>query len=99
VTSSWSFILQQFKVVQPIIAIKGVKRRLDCIEQMGIKFPEQSFVLHNILKTFAHTGSGQTQTFLPPSRTVARQINSATSHTNSSTVKSEAVHSSEHQNI
>ena len=52
-----------------------MKRGLNCIELVGTKFPEQSFVLHNILKTFTHIGSGQTQIFLPPSTAVARQIN------------------------
>jgi hypothetical protein len=76
-----------------------MKRGLDCIEPMGIKFPEQSFVLRNNLKTFTPIGSGQFYPFFPPSTGVARQINSASSNTNSLTVKSEAVCSPEHQNI
>ena len=47
-------------MVRPITVIKGVKSGLECIEPMGIKFPEESFVLHNNLKTFTPIGSGGT---------------------------------------
>jgi hypothetical protein len=50
---------------------------------MGIKIPEQSFVLHNILKTFTPVGSGQSYPFFPPSTAVVCQINSTSYQTNS----------------
>jgi hypothetical protein len=44
---------------------------------MGIKFPDESFVLHNILKSFTPIGSGKSYPFFPPSIAVAHQIDSA----------------------
>jgi hypothetical protein len=76
-----------------------MKRGRDCIEPMGIKFPDESSVFHKNPKTFTPIGSGQSYPFFPSSTAVACQINSASSNTYSFTVKREAVHSSEHQNI